>query len=145
MYSLIFIRFFVLELLEVTLRCDLELSTAALSYLLLDKLILKQLFNCLICFDLIQLYRSFHFLNCRYCQSLNDLRNAGAAVYLLAAKFNDKILIANSSDGCARMFAALKDIVGLDIRDVLAIEFDCWKALEFQLFVPVNSFIVKTK
>lgn len=101
-------------MLHVMSMGDLELSTLALAYVYLDKLLLR-----------------------KFCSSKQVLRVAAGATLTLATKFNESIAMDKTS--YRKLMGTIKHVMAVDMREVHALELRVWVALDMHLFVPSSE------
>ena len=108
------IRKFKRKLLDVAIDQDLEPSTIALSYVFLEKLMLKNIIH------------------------KENLNLIGSTCLLLAIKFNDKKIFGTQVKD---MIEAFQKYIDVDSKLILSHEFDVFAKLSFSLFVDPQEAI----
>jgi len=103
--------------LSVSLESDCEISSVALSYVLLDKLLLKN-----------------HITK-------ETLKLIGAVCLFLAVKFNDP---SPKPQNLKELLECLESYLGTSPKEVLATEFDVFTKLSFSLYVYPKEVIPHT-
>jgi hypothetical protein len=103
-------------MLNVMSLADLELSTLALAYVYLDKLLLR-----------------------KFCANKAALLLAGAGALTLATKFNDTVGMDKAS--YRKLIGHIRVVMGLDVREVHSTMMRAWIALDCHLFVASTEIL----